>query len=388
MGNIVDYVKKNCNKSFSEKSLSKEDALVLCQFAYLKFDGVLSAMDETPVSIKDLSHHEKVDLLFSDYRYEKDNRALFEGMAGSVRFSDVKVSFYINKIETENELQFSAITYVLPNSEVFVAFRGTDENIVGWQEDFGLALNKPIAGQKMSTKYINDVSRKFKGNFYVGGHSKGGNLAMYAAMNCPTDIQSRISKVFSFDGPGFRPEFLEEYNYSAIRKKVVSVIPQSSLVGMLLAADGDSTVVMSKSLGVWQHNPYTWVIKGDKFANAVLKEPHKFLIMSLNEWILSLDEEQLNRVVKLFIEILAATQAQTTMELSKEAFKCAGNVIRKTKDIDDDTKRFLYNTAKSYFDMVKDMAKADMKEHKENKGRIGNKERTENRERRKIQTNE
>ncbi len=362
MANIVDYVKKYCGTTFEKQPLSIEDALVLAELSYLKFDPVLEQMCETPVSIKDLAAKKDADLMFADPKYGKDYRELFDAALSSVRFSEISFSFYINRIEAENETQFAAVTYLLPTGEAFVAFRGTDESIVGWQEDFGLALNKPIMGQKLSVDYLEKVCTSFKGDLSLGGHSKGGNLAVYSAMNSPADIKSRLIHIYSFDGPGFRPEVIRENNGEDVIGKLISVIPQSSLVGMLLNTAEDSIVVNSRSVGVFQHNPYYWVIKDGTFSRTEITNQHRRWINTFNEWIFSLDEERLERFVNLFCEVLNATEASDTRELTGQIFKSAGNVFKKTRDIDDDTKEFLQKIGKSYFDMVKDMMKSEARE--------------------------
>ena len=145
MENIIEYVKVYGKDSFGERRFCREDALVLSQFSYLKFEGILEVMSRVPVSITEINSSKVRDSLFSDYRYEKDNRALFDAMMTSVRFSDLKVAMYINRIEEGT--QFAAFTFIMPGSNTLIVFRGTDETIVGWQEDMGLALKRNIGGQ-------------------------------------------------------------------------------------------------------------------------------------------------------------------------------------------------------------------------------------------------
>lgn len=362
MPNIVDYVKSYGDFSFKDKEFSVEDALVLCQFSYLKFDGLIDEMSDKPMPIKQLYSLPGVDLLFSDNRYEKDRRKLLKNIVESKRFGDASIYFYINRIEVQNETQFAALTYFLPGFGYFVAFRGTDENIVGWQEDFKMALDRPIRGQLLSVEYIDEVARRLPSSFMVGGHSKGGNLAMYSAMNCKMAVQKRIEKIFSFDGPGFRPEVLAECNFEAIKDRVVSVIPRSSLVGLLLTTDSESIVVSSNTVSALQHNPYSWVLRNGSFVKRQVSQAHLTWIKTFNEWLFSLGEEELERFICLFEEVLKATEADTTLELSKETIKCASNVIAKAKNVDDSTKEFLSSIMKSYFSMAKDIVKNDVKE--------------------------
>lgn len=365
MGNIVDYVKEKGDKLFSERAFSKEDALVLSQFVYLKFDNLMKEMSKEEVSLFDLQNSANFDDLFFDYRYEKDNRALFEALVSSKRFKDMKMCFYINKVEEETGTQFAAITYILDKKTVLLTFRGTDENMVGWQEDLRLALNKPVGGQKLSVKYIDDVSKYVKGPFFVSGHSKGGNLALYSSMFARISAKKRIKEIFCFDGPGFKKSFLREKTYNTIKDRVRRIIPKSSVVGMILNTDDDYMVVEAKALGLSQHNPFKWVIEKGHFKRASLTPTHKKALKSMNDWIVSLSEEELERFIDIASYILDASMADTTIEFSKSVIKHTKAAIKAAGDIDDDTKAFLSTFTKSYVDIAKDMIMEDVNEKKE-----------------------
>ena len=156
METIIDYLEKYGDVSLLEKPFNDVDSLVLCQFSYLKFDGLVpSPEDNQPfVGVMRLKEKQAKGNLFADERYEKDNRALWEGILSGKRFGTVKLNYYVNDIDLEKESQFSAITFALEDGSFYVAFRGTDETIVGWKEDFHLAFSKPALGQLRSVKYL------------------------------------------------------------------------------------------------------------------------------------------------------------------------------------------------------------------------------------------
>ena len=360
MENIIGYVKEYGKDDFSKRRFCREDALVLSQFAYLKFEGILEVMSRVPVSLTEINSSKIRDSLFSDYRYEKDNRALFDAMVTSVRFSDLKVAMYINRIETET--QFAALTFILPGSNTLIVFRGTDETIVGWQEDMGLALKRNIGGQDLSVKYLNDAAGSISGRFMVAGHSKGGNLAIFSSMFSSPEIKKRIKKIYCFDSPGFRTKFLMKSGYDEISERVVKVIPKSSVVGMLFDDGGSSSVVEARAVGVVQHNPYTWVFKNGKLKKTSLSKGHKRLIATVNEWILSKDEEQLERFVYYLNLLLESSDADTTIDFSKSLIKHSSQVIKAAKGLDDDTKDFLSKFVKSYVEIATEMIKEEVKE--------------------------
>ena len=264
MGTILDYLKEYGDYTLEEKAFNEVDSLILSQFAYLKFDDLAPApVEHKPmVSLQELLDHKDYEHLYADERYRKDNTALFLGLYHSRRFRDMAVWNYVNQIDLRTETQFSAVTYRLPDGVCYVAYRGTDETIVGWKEDLNLAFSEPVLGQRMSVDYLNRVAEDIKGSFYVGGHSKGGNLATYACMNCDEKVRSRILTIYDHDGPGFRPEVKAQGAYDEIAGRIQKTIPHSSLVGMLLYTEGAYRVVESKKIGLAQHNPYTWLAAG------------------------------------------------------------------------------------------------------------------------------
>ena len=303
MGNIVSYLEENGHLSFAELPFNEVDALILSQFSYMKFDGLIPKITEEmeSVSFLHLAGHMDEKFVFSDERYEKDNRLLFEQMLKSKRFSSTLFNYYASIIDENVETQFCAFTCFLENNLPVVIYRGTDENFVGWKEDFNMAFKKPVPGQHLAKLYLNQVGGLVFSDFILCGHSKGGNLAVYSSMNTYPDIRSRIKRIYSFDGPGFRPEILKSEDYDSISDKIEKYIPKSSVVGMLLEEHEDYLVVDSHSIGVLQHNPFTWRVKDTSFVGKEgVYKGRQFMNESLNEWILTLNEEQLELLGETF----------------------------------------------------------------------------------------
>ena len=186
MGTILDYLKEYGDYSLEEKPFSEVDSLVISQLSYLKFDGIVPGPEEerAPMSLEEIAAHGNYDHLYADERYRKNNTALFLGALKGRRFGKMRLWNYVNQIKPEQESQFSAVVCGLTEKLVYVVFRGTDENIVGWKEDLNLAFSEPVPGQKRSVQYLAQAAQTFSGSFMVGGHSKGGNFAVYAAMHC------------------------------------------------------------------------------------------------------------------------------------------------------------------------------------------------------------
>lgn len=373
MGTIIDYLKEYGDYSFTERPFNEVDSLVLCQFSYLKFDGIVPdiAEDKPSVTMEYLNSHQDKDKLFADERYREENTALFEGMRNSVRFRTLKMNYYKNIIEMEKETQFSAITLILDDKTVYLAYRGTDETIVGWKEDFNLAFSEPVPGQIFSVEYMNEVASRFPKEFYVGGHSKGGNFAVYAAMNCRPDIQERIVKIYSHDGPGFRPEVRESGHYERIADRVVKIIPHSSLVGMLLESHADGyLVVESRTFGLLQHDPYTWLVKDGSFVKAKdIYKGRKFMDETLNEWILSLDEEHIHAFVDTLYEVVSASKASTLIDFTADWRKNMMAVVGAFKELDTETAGMIKKIIASLFEIAGEKARQEMQERAEEEKR-------------------
>ena len=351
---MIKYVKEYGDTSFLEKPMNDVDSLILCQFSYLKFDGLVPKLDENKpsVSMKQLAEHANYEDLFKDERYEKENRALFEAMAESKRFGNLKMNCFIDIIEMEWETQFSAITYLLDDGTIYVCYRGTDEKLIGWKEDFNMSFLKPIPGQEYSVKYLNIVTNRFPNKFYVGGHSKGGNLAIYASMECLEEVKERIINIYCMDGPGFRPEVLDREEYASIADREIKIIPHSSLVGMLFQTDTNYKVVESKNFGLTQHDPYSWLIKDGEFWEVEeVDKARQFSNETLNEWVLSQDQETLRVFGETLFKVLYASGADNLIDLGKDWKKSLNGVLTALKEIDPDTKKMVKLAVKEFIEL-------------------------------------
>lgn len=355
-GTIIDYLKEYADVSLKDEPMNDVDSLVLCQFSYLKFDGLVPLVTENDrsVTLQQLYEHPDYEKLYGDERYEKENRALFEAMRKCVRFRNMKLNCYINIIEAQAdfETQFSAVTLLLEDGTMYVAFRGTDETMVGWKEDFNMAFLSPVPGQEFAVKYLNMVTARLPRDFYVGGHSKGGNLAVYAAMNCYPQAQARILKIYSMDGPGFRPEVLEKCDFGRIEERTCKILPHSSLVGMLFEKDIRYQVVESRTFGLAQHNPFTWLVKDGHFVTVSdIYEGRRFMDDTLNQWILSLDEQSMRTFVDTLFQILAASESDNLIDFTANLKRSMTGILGAMKDLDEDTQKGLRQTVKALFEI-------------------------------------
>lgn len=348
------YLEEFGDISFVQRPMSDVDSLLLCQFAYLKFDGLVPGIkeDKSSVSLQELAVHPDKERLFADERFEKDNRRLFEGMLGGRRFRNLKLNCHINIVEKEWQTQFCAVTFILDDGTIYVAFRGTDETLIGWKEDFNMGFLSQVPGQALSVKYLNMVTARFSNNFYVGGHSKGGNFAVYSAMHCVPAVQKRILRIYSMDGPGFHPRILEKCDYDRIADRVVKLLPHSSLVGMIFEWDTKYKVVEARKFGFAQHDPYNWKIRKGEFVMAediYKRARHK--TSTINEWIVAQDEEHIRLFVDTLYEVIAASEADDLIAITTDWKKSALGIIGAIKEVDEETKQVLRQIVRDLFEL-------------------------------------
>lgn len=362
MRDIIEYVKEAGNATLAEAPFNEVDSLVLSQFSYLKFDEIVPGIGQKrAISVKEIAKHPLFEALFSDERYAKDNRALFSAMLQSTRFQNMKLNFYVNMVDSEWEMQFSAVTCMFQNGFIYVAYRGTDESLVGWKEDFNMGFLTPVPAQEKAVQYLNRVSECFAGNFIVGGHSKGGNLAVYSAMKCADSVRDRIARIYSHDGPGFREEFLQSGEYEEISDRVCKLLPHSSVVGMLLHQQEHYEVVECRKIGLFQHNPFNWIVEKDHFKQ--MKEINKgtrILDDGLNKWASSLDREQLKEVVEAIYQVICATEATTLLELTRDWKKSASAMTTAVKGMDSETKKMIKQVMKALLKQVNITVKEEL----------------------------
>ena len=346
MPNIIDYIDWRGDIPFSASPFNDIDSLIITQLTMVDLVGIVpAAVEEGYISLCDAS-----DLYFADKKRESepasvlvpsDTYPLFKKMAGSKRFGNMKLTAAVSHIDAEREKQFAAITVKPGDGSVFVAFRGTDDTIVGWKEDFNMSFMTAIPSQLEAAEYLERISKKAYGKIRVGGHSKGGNLAVYAASNCSRRTQNRILAVYNYDAPGFSKDFFERDEYKAVSDKIKSLVPQSSIVGMLLENDGRFSVVKSTETGIMQHNAFSWEVLGTEFVKLdELTRESRDMTAVMHEWLSKMDMEERRKFVDAIYDILVATKATTITELSDDKY----SILRSLKNADKETRKMVLKT--------------------------------------------
>lgn len=363
--NIINYIDTYGKYSFEERPFNDVDNLILSQLSYLKFDGIVPGIFEKRNGIKllDILTHPERYKMFTDERFKAVNRSLFEAMVFSKRFQTMRLNHYVKITNCEKESQFSAITFFLDENNIYIAYRGTDETIVGWKEDFNMAFLSPVPAQEEGLKYLNLIGKKLKQPFYVGGHSKGGNIAVYSSMKCDKHVKEKIKTIYNNDGPGFRKDVFDVNEFEIVKDKIVKIVPQASLIGMLLQNQEEYQVIKSTGKGgIGQHDPFTWEIEGDSFVFVDdIDKSHKMMNERLNEWVSGLDETQMQTFVDTLYQLISITEADTLMDLTEEWKDNAIKIANAFKDVDGETKKVLKEIIAALFLMNNNTNREDKK---------------------------
>ena len=268
MANILDYLDWRGDLTLAERGFNEVDNLLMAELCFLNFSGIVPAGFDAPAALPEAMRQydaarpqETMGVLVPEQIPELGRR-----MAASRRFSGLRLCGYADRIDDETQTQFSALTILLPDQTAYIAFRGTDDTIVGWKEDFNLAFLPVVPAQRMAADYLTAAAAAFPAlPLRVGGHSKGGNLAVYSAVFCGSAVQNQIKRVYNNDGPGFRTSLLPLPEHKRVADKITTILPESSVVGMLLEHEERYEVVRSTQSGLWQHDGFSWQVRGEKF---------------------------------------------------------------------------------------------------------------------------
>lgn len=371
LNNIVSYVKEYGHLDFTQMAFNEVDALVLCQFIYLKLDDLVPHYEDKnekpPIKLCHMVQVMDEERVFIDQRYEKDNRELLEVLLESLRFRGMGLHYHSNIVSILAETQFSAITIFLENGPNVIVYRGTDESIVGWKEDFNMFFCRPVVGQDLSTLYLKQVTEAVEGDFIVTGHSKGGNFAVYASMNVEESIQKRIQTVYSFDSPGFRPEILESVDFNKIKSKIQKYVPHSCIVGMVLQSKEPYRVVECSSKGFGQHNPYNWQTEGAHFKEKEdVAEGSKIFSETINQWLLGLSDEELYAFVEIWYEVAKAADVRDLLEFGKAPGRTLHRIRIAMRDLDAEKKEMGKNLLLSLLQLGRENSKKTGQKQKNN----------------------
>ncbi len=322
MGTLFDYVAWRGDLTFSQAPFNEVDSLIFALLSYVEYKDIVAEKHTSePISLQAVANAffarnpdpKKVSI---GLIVPKEIIRLFRAVKGCRRYRQVGMKAYVNQIDLEAQMQFSAVTFLLETGRSVVAFRGTDDTIVGWKEDFNMSFMDVVPAQTRAVEYLNEAASASKGELFVTGHSKGGNLAVYSAVHADKSVQKRLLGVWNHDGPGFRDSILTDPDYLDVKPQIKTLLPQSSLVGMLLEHEEDYTVVKSRQKGFLQHNGLTWDVMGSSFVRVkTISNESKRTDKTLKKWIESMSLEQREQLCEALYRILSSDNALTLTDL-------------------------------------------------------------------------
>ena len=361
MANLSDYVQWRGDLSFEVRPFNAIDALVLCQLSYLNFSDIVPARFDGGITLRDAAHIYAAD----STRGTPEEFGVFinpltadllKAAAETERFGSILLKGFVNEVNRTADKQFAALTAVLLAGDACVVYRGTDDSIIGWKEDCLLCLPDAVPSHAAAVQYLSAAAAACgTEKLSIAGHSKGGNLALYAAGSAAASIRERIDRVFCFDGPGFAFDIEQWDGFQAILPKTSSFIPQSSVVGVLLSYFPYYTVIESSETNTfWQHDAFSWQIKRDDFVpyqQGRTKESY-FAEKTVQTWLSRLDDNERKEFITTLFEVMFGTGAETVSELTANGLAHSLHILQELHTVDSERRKELFAVIKSFFGAV------------------------------------
>ena len=316
MANIFDYLKWRGDLTFTQDPPNAVDALIFSGLAYIRFAPEGEDYPEQPVSLGAAAESFFTRTDFESRCRVQRDLDLLHAAAATRRFGEARITMCRDTLIPERETQFAAMTFLLDDGSMFLAFRGTDNSLVGWKEDFNMTFQQTIPAQRLALQYTREVAQEYLRPMHLGGHSKGGNLAVFAAARSSPMIRQKILKVYNHDGPGFTRYLMGDPGYVAMVPKICTYVPQSSIIGMLLEHEEPYTVIRSKSIGLLQHDLYTWDVMGTAFIPVEeITEGSQFVDVTLKTWFSEMTNAEREQLVDVLFALLGSGGADNIYDL-------------------------------------------------------------------------
>ena len=343
---VLDYIKWRGDVKISpEYPINEVDYLIFARFSYLPFNQIALAPRE---SVKSFS--EKMLSIRRNAFNQPNDRSLVEALSKSERFLKIITTDYVNHNDRKVENQFGAVTIHLPNNELCISYIGTDATLVGWKEDFNMTFMPTIPAQEQAADYLDRIASKYPSHkIRICGHSKGGNIAVFAALSASTELQKRIIDVVNFDGPGFIPDFVNvKFHRSAeMLSKVHNFIPQGSMIGRLLQQDGDRAVAYSREEGLFQHDIYSWQIEGPKIVRAAKTDDSSEIFNStIIDLLKSRSLEERKTFVNTVYDIVCAADFSSMDNLRNNWLKKLPTLIKSYREVKPEDRELIVSVVK------------------------------------------
>ena len=352
----LEYLKWRGDLTFTADCFNEVDGSILAMLSYIDYKKFFNGEVVMREAIKTYCPNKKYDSVkLGLILPSKKINELFCAAGETIRFGSVRVSDYESKTSIDDNCQFAAVTFHLPNRRAVIAFRGTDDSLVGWREDCFMAFCEEVPSQGLAVSYVERIAEKYPDEkLYVAGHSKGGNLALYSTVKCSDEARGRIIRAYSYDGPGFTKSLVTSDSFKAAQRKLVTIVPQSSFVGTMFDVAGHYTVVNGTVRGALQHDSFTWEVEGARFKRLdELSERGKKNAKQFKDSMDRMSEQEKREFVETLFSIIESTGAKTLTDITNGKFKSIGALIKNYNGLNKEKKELMLGLVLKLFDFKK-----------------------------------
>lgn len=345
MAHLIDYLEKVENLTFDQEPLNILDKVCINEIGYLTYEKWLTASDlKKPINLHDFAEGKELNPDYS-FMVTKERVELAEAMVRSRRFASLSLSDYRSVLDKEVEKQFAAMIFSLPELDYHqLVFRGTDDSVIGWKEDFQLTYSREISAHRSALAFLSEHLPNLSGHITVSGHSKGGNLALYSAVQSSTALREKIAELLLLDSPGLMKSLLEKPSYQELKARMTVIRPQDSVVGVMLYWDRPAQLVAAEGIGFAQHNALSWEV--DLATNDFVHEDQptelsQRLEETFQEWIETLPKQQLKQGFDLVFDTILDSGIESLDDIGIQALPQIGQMLQEFGNLSDKQKKVL-----------------------------------------------
>ena len=362
---LLDYLQWRNDVPLSVSPFNEVDNVIFSYLSYIDFRDLKEDWNgffDLKELFQDFCEKHSLEEIQTTGEFTERAPLLLKEMMEGERFSATKVGYYAEDFDKDKVKQFAALVFLLPDGRNYISFRGTDKTITGWKEDFLMSCQSETAGAKEAVAYFKKIAPVLEGELILGGHSKGGNFAMYAAAFCEAEHKERIMQVYNNDGPGFREEVIQSPEFQELLPKIITIAPQSSIIGQLLSNPAKQHVIHSTAKGILQHDAMTWEAEKDRLLSSELDELSHYAKTTLGSWLESMDDETRESLCTTAFSLIESTNSETFIEFSGNLMKNMETIWKEMGKLPEDKKKEIMDALANLMESSKKSALQHMKD--------------------------
>ena len=362
---LLDYLQWRNDVPLSVSPFNEVDNVIFSYLSYIDFRDLREDWNgffDLKELFQDFCEKHSLEEIQTTGEFTERAPLLLKEMMEGERFSATKVGYYAEDFDKDQVKQFAALVFLLPDGRNYISFRGTDKTITGWKEDFLMSCQSETAGAKEAVAYFNKIAPVLEGELILGGHSKGGNFAMYAAAFCEAEYKERIVQVYNNDGPGFREEVIQSPEFQELLPKIITIAPQSSIIGQLLSNPAKQHVIHSTAKGILQHDAMTWEAEKDRLVSSELDELSHYAKTTLGSWLESMDDESRESLCTTAFSLIESTNSETFIEFSGNLMKNMETIWKEMGKLPEEKKKEIMDALANLMESSKKSALQHMKD--------------------------